>query len=210
MFTNIFRIITTALLAVGLLVSGFTASAATIYMNPAAQTLPDGATFYVDILASGLPVGTSGGALDISWTAADMTLNSVYVATTAPSDSNGGQFPGLWNSVSSLLSGPGTIGAGSLTGLFVGSFDGLSGDQPIARLNFTLAAGVSNSQISMTQAAVDGTWSAYDPANPPPYNFTNTYSGAIINPTAIPVPAALWLFGSGLFGLAGAAARRRV
>jgi hypothetical protein len=52
-------------------------------------------------------------------------------------------------------------------------------------------------------AALGGTWSSYDTGD-----FTNTYEGAIINPSAVPVPAALWLFGSGLLGLVGVARRR--
>lgn len=43
-------------------------------------------------------------------------------------------------------------------------------------------------------------------------NFTNN-GGFIINGTvtvgAVPVPAAVWLFGSGLLGLVGAATRKR-
>jgi hypothetical protein len=39
--------------------------------------------------------------------------------------------------------------------------------------------------------------------------FIPTYTGATVNSTsAVPVPAALWLFGSGLIGLAGVARRR--
>jgi hypothetical protein len=33
--------------------------------------------------------------------------------------------------------------------------------------------------------------------------------GLVVNPTAIPVPAAIWLFGSGLLGLVGIARRKR-
>ena len=38
----------------------------------------------------------------------------------------------------------------------------------------------------------------------------NTSALNLSNPTAVPVPAALWLFGSGLLGLAGTALRRHV
>jgi len=204
MHINISRSITTALLAVGLLVSGFATNAATIYMSPSSQIVADGASFFVDILATGLPADTAGGALDISWAAADMTLDSVYLATTDPADNGGGAFPGPWDPVDGGFgfSGIDSTGPGSISGLYVGTFDfGISGDQPIARLNFTLGTGVSNSMIIMSAAALGGTWSSFDSGD-----FTNTYAGATINP--VPVPAALWLFGSGILGLAGMARRR--
>jgi len=205
---NISRIITTALLAAGLLLSGLTASAASIFLIPSAQIVGDNAMFSVDIIASGLPTGTSGGALDFSWNAADMTLDSVYVSTTDPADSGGGAALGNWDPVSSLFSGPGTIGIGSLAGLFVGSLSGLEGNQQIGRLNFTLGTGVSNSAISVAAAAMGGTWSAWDGVNDP-YNFTNDYAGTIINPSSVvPLPAAFWLFGSGMLGLVGVARHR--
>jgi hypothetical protein len=206
MRSNIYKIMITAVLAIGLLASGFTASAAVVYMSPSSQSVGNGATFSVDILASALPTGTSGGWLDISWTGADMTLNSVYMATTDPADS-GNTFLGPWDPIASGFTSPGTIGYGALSTLKVGSFDGVSGDQPIARLNFTLGSGVVNSQMYVATAP-GGDWSAWDGVNLP-YNFIPTYTGAIINPTLVPVPAAIWLFGSGLFGLAGVATRRR-
>jgi hypothetical protein len=205
---NISRLVTTAVLAVGLMVSGFSASAALIYMSPSSQLVANNASFSVDILAEGLPEGTSGGALDLSWSAAAMTLDSVFLATTDPADNGGGLFPGPWDPESSFFSGPGTIGIGSLTSLFVGSFTGVAGDQPIARLNFTLGAGVTNATINVAAAAIGGTWSAWDGINDP-YDFTNDYEGAVVNPvSAIPVPAAIWLFGSGVVGLVGVARRR--
>jgi len=203
MHKNIVKSITTAVLAFGLLVSGFTASAALISMSPSSQQVADNASFFVDILATGLPADTAGGAVDISWDLADITLNSVYMATTDPLDSNG-VFTGPWDPVSSFLSGVDEAGAGFVHGVFVGTFPtGISGDQPIARLNFTLGTGVSNSLITLDVAATGGTWSSYTIGD-----FTNTYEGATINPVPVPVPAALWLFGSGLIGLVGVARRR--
>lgn len=196
------RIITTALLAAGLLAGGITANAATISMVPAEQTVADGATFSVDIMATGLPA-TTGGALDITWTAADMTLNSILLATTDPID-NGSQFPGPWDPVSSFFTGVDAAGPGFISGLFVGSFGSVSGDAPVARLIFTLGTGVTNSVINLSEAALGGTWS--DLSGGP---IANNYFGATINPAAVvPVPAAVWLFGSGLLGLVGVARRR--
>lgn len=205
---NFTRLITAAVLGVCLMAGGFTASAALISLSPSSQPVADNTSFSVDILAFGLPEGTSGGALDVSWSAAAMTLDSVFLATTDPADNGGGLFPGNWDPISSFFSGPGTIGPGSLTSLFVGSFVGVEGDQPIARLNFTLGTGVTNATINVAEAAIGGTWSAWDGVNPP-YDFTNDYEGAVVNPvSAIPVPAAIWLFGSGVVGLAGVARRR--
>jgi hypothetical protein len=203
MHTNVSRSITTVLLALCLLVSGFSASAASIYMNPSSPVVADGASFAIDILASGLPAGTSGGALDITWSTADMTLDYVYLATTDPADNGGGMYPGAWDPVSSFFTGIDAIVPGAISGLYVGSLAGISGDQPIAQLHFTLGTGVSDAVITLAEAAVGGMWAATGGV------FYPTYTGATVNSTsAVPVPAALWLFGSGLIGLAGVARRR--
>jgi len=39
--------------------------------------------------------------------------------------------------------------------------------------------------------------------------FSNTTGGVTLHNTAVPIPAALWLFGSGLFGLIGVARRKK-
>jgi hypothetical protein len=179
--TKIINIIATVALAAGVLVSGFTASAASIFMNPSSQFVADGASFSVDIMATGLPEGTFGGAIDISWVAGDMTLDSVYLATVDPADSNGGLFMGPWDPTSTFFTGIDSTGPGSISGLYIGTFLGVTGDAPIARLNFILGTGVSHSQITMAAAAVGGTWSAWDGINPP-YEFTNDYTGATVNP----------------------------
>jgi hypothetical protein len=201
------KFLTNAILAVGFMMGGFTASAATISLVPVVQIVPDNTAFSVDVIASGLPAGTSGGGLDFSWVG-NATLNSVYLATTDLNDSNG-TWGGNWDPVSSFFSGPGTIdnGTSSLTGLYVGSFAGLEGFQQIARLNFTTDAGFSGATISVGDSIFAGPWSYLD-AEFNLHYFTNVYSDAEILPPAVPVPAALWLFGSGLIGLVGVARRR--
>jgi hypothetical protein len=205
MRTTASRIITSGFLALGLLASGFTAHAATISMDPSNQSVVVGGAFYVDILATGLPSDTAGGALDISWIG-DVTLDSVWLATTDPATDGDVSFPGNWDPVSSFFTGCDSgcsPGDPSISGLYVGSLFGVSGDQAIARLNFTLNSGPS-AAINMAAAAIGGTWSSYTSGN-----FTNTYNGATINAiNTVPAPAAVWLFGSGLVGLAGLARRR--
>lgn len=197
---KISKLLTNSVLAVGLMAAGLTSNAAIISMTPSVQSVNANTSFYVDIMASGLPDETAGGALDISWTGG-MTLDSVYLATDEPGDNGGGLFPGPWDGTSLFFSGIDSIGASSISGLYIGSWFGVtdSGDVPIARLNFTL--GTSNATISMDAALLGGTWSSYIEGD-----FTNTYEGATVN--AVPVPAALWLFGSGLIGLVGVVRRR--
>lgn len=201
---NLSKITRATVLAAGLLLSAFAANAATIFMTPPLQLGLASSTVFVDIWANGLPEGTVGGALDISWTG-DMTLDSVFYATPDLADNGGGAFPGNWDPVSSFFTGcdsgcnPGDT---SISGLYVGSFDGLMGNQAVARLTFATGAGFSGSEISMGAAALGGTWSSWISGE-----FTNDYTGATID--AVPVPAALWLFGSGLAGLFGATVRRR-
>ncbi|MCG6936681.1 MAG: hypothetical protein LJE83_00715 [Gammaproteobacteria bacterium] len=202
---NIFRHIAAVFMAVGLMAGVLPASAQTISMSPSSLVVADGASFSIDIGATGLPSGTSGGGFSVLWNAADMTLDSVFLATPDSADNGGGAFPGNWDPVSDGFTGTGTIGAGSLANLYVGSFLGLSGDQAIARLNFTLGSGVTNSAISFAYDVFYDEWGQ----DTPPFGFTPEFtSGAIINPTVVPVPAALWLFGSGLLGLVGVARRR--
>ena len=55
----------------------------------------------------------------------------------------------------------------------------------------------------MSVGNVGAQWAAFDGT---PY--TEVYNIAV-TPSAIPVPAAVWLFGSGLLGLVGVARRRK-
>ena len=161
--TKIFKIIATAALAAGVLVSGFTASAASIFMNPSSQTVPDSAC----------------RSMWISWQPVFLLAQPVARWISAGTGRYDARFSRTWQrqipqTVMVCLPVPGTLSVRSfpvliqpvldhVSALFVGTvFSGVSGDQPIARLNFTLGTGVSNSLITMDAAAVGGTWSSYD------------------------------------------------
>jgi hypothetical protein len=202
------KLITNAVLAVGLMLTGFTANATSIQMIPSQQFVGDGESFYVEIWAYDLPPGTVGGGFDVVWDPSDLTLDTVYIATDNPAE-NGG-FPGNWET--GIWSDPGIISPGHLTDLYVNNFsniNGLEGDQRIAVLNFTMVGiGVTDSMIDFLLGPEDD-WATADISAYTVITDTITFTGAVVNPTTvIPVPAAVWLFGSGLLGLVGVARRR--
>ncbi|MGB5409060.1 MAG: VPLPA-CTERM sorting domain-containing protein, partial [Thiogranum sp.] len=74
----------------------------------------------------------------------------------------------------------------------------VTGDAPVASLTFTVLGNAGTTEITVSDSALLGGWS---PA------LTEAYVPGSV--TVVPVPAAVWLFGSGLLGLVGVARRRR-
>jgi len=107
----------------------------------------------------------------------------------------------------------------ALTGSFGGTTDGTVDINFLYDGSNTEFGGASFFDPAAATAAFSGTGTGL-PATPgSPYslsiiaNVVHSGSGASsfsANITAVPVPAAMWLFGSGLLGLAGAARRRRM
>jgi hypothetical protein len=94
-------------------------------------------------------------------------------------------------------------GAGEINGIAFGNFGGLaaSGSTLVGSLSFT---GMNLGTSSLAMADNDlpaGSWFDVSGAL-----IDMTYEGASVN--VVPVPAAVWLFGSGLLGLIGVARRR--
>jgi hypothetical protein len=67
---------------------------------------------------------------------------------------------------------------------------------------------------SFTMITLDGPNADGIPGNPmttgPFPSFSNAFNGTLTVTSVVPVPAAVWLFGSGLLGLAGAVFRRKI
>lgn len=159
-----------------------------------------GGTVTFTLVASDFTTGTTGGPIEaISWDANVLSMTSVVLD---PALDDGGFF-----------SNNGTIDnvAGTLSGLnaappFPTSISATTFD--IATLSFTvdLSAPLGNTNVVLAydpSSFLVWTDMNYDEYVPQPVLISGT-----VNIQAVPVPAAVWLFGSGLLGLVSMARRR--
>ena len=165
------------------------ANAATISFSSSASSVSIGNTFSVDIIGTSFPGNFDGGALNLSFNSSAIKVNSVSV--------NGG----YWDYVAD--SGVTDNTAGTVTGIEFGRSDVGTGFT-IATLNIeALAAGFSDLFLEVSNnASIFTTFSAGNAEYTGALNLINgsvTVSGV----SPVPVPAAVWLFGSGLIGLLG-------
>lgn len=186
------------------LFTAFAASASTITLSPNPAGAPAGSSFVVTVDGAGFTEGaggTVGGGLLISWDPNIIELQPI-APLTAPygggldtSLFNGDQFfalpPVLDNDV------------GTLEFSTTSFFGDPSATPSIAALTFNaLLPGTFDALIDVS---VFDVWADLDS------NFITTpvSVGTTIVVSAIPVPAAVWLFGSGLLGLVGIARRKK-
>ena len=154
---------------------------------------------------------TNKGKLDREWLF--FTNTGVHFTETAVTvDSDGGatktlDFSGWrvsWNGIASINMGGGIQDCGTtddaLCGSVGGTFDNGTG---IATITCSTSSCSNTSNYTLTYSA---TVPQADPSGfgGAPYGLTMT--GTV---SAIPVPAAVWLFGSGLLGLVGVARRKK-
>ncbi|MCP3870701.1 MAG: VPLPA-CTERM sorting domain-containing protein, partial [Gammaproteobacteria bacterium] len=102
----------------------------------------------------------------------------------------------------SNFSDRGVLTPGLLSGIRVGTFNFVTdaGPVPIATLTFTAVGAVGSSTL-ITVGDGAGAGGGWSPPN-------DVYEAGTVN--VVPIPAAVWLFGSGLLGLVGVARRRQV
>lgn len=183
---------------------GATANANVIYLSPFVQSVSPGDLVSFDLSMSFLG-DTIGGALDVFYTPdtlgfVSFEFNPDFLGPVADPDLS--VFP-TDCSVGPAPFGGCSAGDPELNGIGFGHFDGISGDHIIGTLTFmALAPGAG----VITMATNDEPWGSA---------FFNTlgnemvvhYSPAKVE--VVPIPAAVWLFASGIGLFAGFARRRR-
>lgn len=177
-----------------LLLASYSANSATIEILPSVVNQTAGNVFMVDIVGRDFTDGSGGsqgGGLEITWDNSIVNLQGGLAGLNIT-------FPG-----DEGLALPPTLAVDSLS-FSVLSFLTVaeSADFNIATLTFdAVAAGAFNMGVNVSPLDV---WT--DSVGL--IDVMPTGVGAAVTVSAVPVPAAVWLFGSGLVGLIGMARRR--
>ncbi len=151
----------------------------------------------IDLLMDFTDDATLGGGTDIFFNATVLSFQSFdFSSTTLVLDPAFGRLPDA------------DVLPGKLEGMAFGNFGGLSGPGVIGTLTFQAIA-VGDSALTMavtTEALKGGDFISDNTFGPQVVNFGSANVSVV---STVPIPAAVWLFGSGLIGLAGVAAKRR-
>lgn len=179
--------------AVSVLAVAGGANAATVSLTPSVTNVSLGDSFTLTVQGTDFATDVSAGSITVQWDSTAMTLTSTLADITTSAAING--FPVDFG-VSSLV--PGQLDATYSTfGVVAGpTFD-------FIELNFVAIPPPSATTLDILAGAF-GDWQDGAGVSITPV----TYVGASVNVSSVPVPAAVWLFGSGLLGMVGVARRR--
>ena len=181
--------LSSGLLGAAALVLTSQANAAVISLNPSVSNVLVGDTFTLTVSGSDFLNGVTAGGVDLTWdnTKIQLVSGSVTMGSIA-------WFPFISEGAGSL-----TVDALNLVGEVGPTFDFFSVD-------FLAVPPPSSGPVDIFASAIaldDGWQNLFDQEED-----ITAYNGATVNVSAVPVPAAVWLFGSGLIGLVGIARRR--
>lgn len=186
--------ITNKLLFAAILLFSQGSMAGIITWNSTANDVNSNEIFSLNIIGTGFAEIVDGGGIDLSFDASVLEVLSVTIDTA------------VWNFFP--VAGPviGTIDnvAGTVNGIAVNALPStITGDFIVATIQFQ-AVGLfgTNSALTLSEYAINP-WASGGSVITP-LNFVNG------NVSVVPVPAAAWLFGSGLLALMSVARRKRV
>ena len=155
--------------------------AATISFNNSLQDVNQGDLFSLTVQGSEFP-DLSGGGIDFSFDPSVVQINSIAINT----------------SVFTFESGAGTLdnSIGTLIDTYFNTFTGTGSSFDVMTIGLE-AIGLGETSLMMFESSMfpfaDEFGGVVDV----------TYESAVINVSAVPLPAAAWLFGSGLLALVG-------
>ena len=196
--------LTSGLLGIAALLMANQSSAATISVTPAVNNVTVNDVFTLTVAGDFsstedvLIGGTLGGSVELSWDSAQVQLNETVASINASLSANG-FLTGNLDPAQSIFITASSLRVDAIAGSFFGApptFNLFSFDLE------ALSPPVPNGDVIIVNGTVltDG-WEI-------PLGRTVDFTNAEINVSAVPVPAAAWLFGSGLIGLVGIARRR--
>ena len=190
--------LTKGLLGLGALLIAGQASAEIVSLSPATNNVAVGDIFTITVQGSEFLNGMSGGGVRLNWDTASVALNSTVGNINTSLFLNG--FDTTFTIDDSVA---GELLVTSATGFFAPTIPGPNFD--FFSLDFLAVPPPSVSNLAIG-IGTGGLWQ--DAAGVAIANADLSYNGASVTVGAVPVPAAAWLFGSGLIGLVGIARRK--
>lgn len=183
-----------------LAVVGFTAGqamAATVSISQPNPIQTNGApTLDLDVVGTGFTTPVDGGAFTFNFDPAVLQFTGATTPAADPGDPTA-----FWDT---FVVNADNAATGTVDFVFLGRSIGFfSGDFAVANMTFDVLGGVGTSS-NINFADTFGGWS--NAGNAVPVD----YVAGQVTVSSVPVPAAVWLFGSGLLGLVGVARRRSV
>ena len=180
----------------------------------------DGNTLIIDSFQQDTYTGTSGGdfALNVGTNNSGFISDTGDVTLTLERFGYPNFFTYLDNSIwnvdnSATIVGQGDATSGALDALTTGSdfnwTPGTPGTASASGSGSALVAAGAGSWTVVNFGNVGAAWQAFD-GTPYTEKFNITVNGTAAPPAVIPIPAAVWLFGSGLLGLVGVARRKKL
>ncbi len=183
--------------------------AASIWLEPATQDSTVGGVAVLSLWADGEGIAFLAGGLDVFYDETIISYNDDFTFDAAFLTDPDFSRPGTSGDPDNCTTDPSALGCsgpGEINGIAFGYFTGTADTRTlVGTLSFT---GLSMSTSLLTMANNDlpaGDWFDID-GNP----MQVVYGNAQIGIPDIPIPAAVWLFGSGLLTLLGLARKHTV
>ena len=166
--------------------------AATISFDPPFSSATLGEVFSLNIIGTGFSNSPDGGGIDLSFDKDVLNILSVSI------DESVWDFGGF-----GIRTGTIDNTQGVLQGIMVNTFSNVGTSFTVATIKFQ-AVGLGVSDILLNEFNLNP-WASGGSAINPVY----VSSSVTVEGTVVPVPAAVWLFSSGLIGLIGIARRKK-